>query len=353
MWAATKPFLHPQYGVTTMLAVTLADFRRLDDIRLRLGFFNPNGGYQLAWLTIIMSGSSGLLIRLFDGSSLLTNDGEYLQSQWNLDPMDGTGRSKANLAQLTDGDSLTFVVRCTNHFVGRLMFGILWRKKMVWIHENTVVGYWKARFGLSPACKQYMALTTNAATSGFTWTGAATMWTECALKPTYQNSITTALNAAKSSGTGGTLVPVLTLAASYQHVMLSPTAVSIYNSGTEAVTVQLVQDATLTGASYIQTPFTTPYALFGRGITYDRSASAMSGGRPLKIITVAPNSAVTVPVRLRRPMCYPYPSLRFVSQGTTPSFVFETLTIGATTSGGVAQGVFASMDYDEYGAIIH
>jgi hypothetical protein len=191
----------------------------------------------------------------------------------------------------------------------------------------------------------HVALNSSAATSSFPISFAAVVWTESPPRPTYQNTISTALSGTVNSGISGTLKPALTLASSCKHVMVTPTSISVYNHGAVAVTVQLVLDATLTGASYVAVPN-------GRSITYDTSASAMSSGRPFMTVMVAPGASVTVPVKLRRPLCYPYPSAAFVDLGLTPSFVFETVTVGVTTADASAQGVIVSMDYDEYGASV-
>jgi hypothetical protein len=346
MFAATKPYMQMQPGVTTMGAVTYGYHSRLTDITLRLGFFSPlpsagsgtpNG---IGWLEIAMAGSSGYAFAVRDGNT-------YAQSLWNLDRMDGTGPSGANLSQLATGDSVTFVVRATNQFMGRITYGILWRKRLVWVHETQYRDFNSARLNVAPAAKQYVALSTSCATSGFSYIGSAVVWTESPPKPTYQTSVSSPLGAATNSGTGGTLVPILSLAASYRNVLVAPTAVSICNTGNAAVTVRLVQDATLTGPSWTAVPYTTPFA---RGITYDTTATAMSGGRAFMTVMVAPASAVTVPIKLRRPMCYPLTSI--VLAGSSPSFTYETMTVAATTAGGVAQGVIVSLDYDEYGASV-
>lgn len=296
------------------------------------------------------------------------------QSNWNIDRLDGTGPSKVNLLQrsgdktypyYTDGyfaRGFTLVVSRFGGCLGNTRVGFQLDDVVYYVHEFSVArrNVYVSAFGpgatasFSQVTAPIVSVITNnqpPALGIFASIAVvrASIVSEGPLpveRPTYTRAFTNGAGLL-SSGTGGTLKPIVSIrSADYgdQQAMytgqlvthsIQPTALSVYNSGASPLTVQLVLNASLSGANF------QPVDPYSSCAASDVSAtSRTTDGRIVMTGFVAPGTAASFDLTMtcgKRPI------------GITVYKRFnESYTLLAGTSAGVACPLLYALHWHEF-----
>lgn len=307
----TKRVFPYQPGKSLLVLATFVMAPTEDNLRQRVGYFGAQNGVFLQ-----QNGSTVSFInRHYTGGSV-DDTRDIAQSSWNGDKLDGTGDSGYTL-DLTKSQILFIDIEWLG--VGSVRCGFV-------INGQFIVAHTFHNANVRDSV--YMTTATLPIRYEITATGtlssAASMKQVCStvISEGGYNEAKRELDAQRTTtltGISNTLVPLVTirLNASSLDAVVIPQQVKVFPLTAQDYKVQLVRNATLTGASYNTTTFDN--------VDFDVAATAMTGGDIMQVDYVT--NTVQAAGGINQATGY-----NFANQlGRTISGTSDTMTIGIQT----------------------
>lgn len=214
------------------------------NVRQRIGYFDANNG-----LFFEQNGTTLRVVRrtFVSGAAV---DNAVDQASWNIDPLDGTGRSGYNLNTAT---VQVFVIDFSWLGVGRIRFGVLSGTEISYCHEMTAANALTAVWAQTPSLPIRFELTNTGATGSNTTMKqiCASVLSEGGLDP---------IGLVVSGNTGASAVTVtatetavigVRLTATYNRACIIPLEFSVMSTSANSLIIRAWMRATLTGGAWV------------------------------------------------------------------------------------------------------
>lgn len=263
----TKRYLRYNPGVSHQIMLTGIIGAKKNNVRQRWGYFDASDG-----IFFEQTGTDlAVVVRTSTSGSIV--DTRVLQSDWNIDKLDGTGISGVNLDTSKHN---VYVIDFVWQGAGRIRFGIMHGRGVVYFHQILNANVSTAPFIRSPSRPGRAELTNLGVTIGTTDMDIVCVF---ALRETSDNLLAP-FAASASRGitkvTVSSIKPLITLRpkATFNSITnripIAPQR-AIIQCNQQSILVQVYLNASLTGVSYVS-------AGTNSAAEYDVSATVISGG---------------------------------------------------------------------------
>jgi hypothetical protein len=237
------------------------------NLRQRVGYFGTQNGlfFQLNNTT------KSFVMRTYVGGSVDDTTRKVDQSSWNGDKLDGTGASGLTL-DLTKPQILWFDFEWLG--VGNVRCGFIINGEYIVCHTYQTANVYGTSVYMTTAILPIRYEITNTAATAdasFLKQICSSVMSEGGLEP---NSIDhVAIRSTSLTSVGTTLLPLVSirLASTALGAVVLPSAVKVIPTSADNFEIQLVKNATLTGAAYST-------VASDANVQFDVSSTAMSGG---------------------------------------------------------------------------
>jgi hypothetical protein len=299
------------------------------NLRQRCGYFGTQNGlfFQLNDTT------KSFILRTYIGGSVDDTTRKVDQSAWNGDKLDGTGASGLTL-DLTKPQILWMDFEWLG--VGNVRCGFIINGQYIVCHtyQNANVTGTSVYITTAILPVRY-EITNTGATSGSSSLKqiCSSVVSEGGLEPTSIDHVAIRTTALTSVGT--TLLPLVSirLASSALGAVVVPSAVKVIPTSADNFEIQLVKNATLTGASYSA-------VASDANVEFDVAATAMSGGTIVQIDYAASSNQGTNALNPISAFNWDY------QLGASLAGVSDVYTIGVKTFSGTGDIIGSLTFYD-------
>jgi len=287
------------------------------NLRQRVGFFSTQNGLYFE-LTGASPGTKAFVLRTYISGSVDNTTRRVEQSAWNGDKLDGTGPSGLTL-DLTKPQILWMDFEWLG--VGNVRTGFIINGQYIICHtyqNANVTGNSVYMTTATLPVRYEITNTAETASSSSLKQICSSVVSEGGLEPT---SIThVAQRTTSLVGFGTTLVPLVSirLASTALGAVVLPNAIKVLPTSADDFEIQLVKNATLTGASYSA-------VASDANVEYDVAATAMTGGTITQLDYVA--SSVLGNVPLNEPGAFNWDT----QLGASLAGVSDVYTLGVRT----------------------
>jgi hypothetical protein len=245
------------------------------NLRQRVGYFSTQNGLYFE-LTGASPGTKAFVLRTYIGGSVDNTTRRVEQSAWNGDKLDGTGASGYTL-DLTKPQILWMDFEWLG--VGNVRVGFIINGEYIVCHTYQNANFTGTSVYITTATLPVRyEITNTAATADASSLKqiCSSVVSEGGLEPTSIDHVAIRTTALTSVGT--TLLPLVSirLASSALGAVVVPSAVKVIPTSADNFEIQLVKNATLTGASYSA-------VASDANVEFDVAATAMSGGTIVQI----------------------------------------------------------------------
>ena len=273
----------PGKGLLVLATFVMATAKT--NLRQRCGYFGTQNGlfFQLNDTT------KSFILRTYIGGSVDDTTRKVDQSAWNGDKLDGTGASGLTL-DLTKPQILWMDFEWLG--VGNVRCGFIINGQYIVCHtyQNANVTGTSVYMTTAILPVRY-EITNTGATSGSSSLKqiCSSVVSEGGLEPTSIDHV--ARRATALTGVGTTLLPLVSirLASTALGAVVLPSAVKVIPTSADDFEIQLVKNATLTGASYSA-------VASDANVEFDVAATAMTGGTICQIEYAASSNQGTSPL---------------------------------------------------------
>jgi hypothetical protein len=302
------------------------------NLRQRVGYFGTQNGLYFE-LTGAAPGTKAFVMRTYVGGSVDNTSRRVEQSSWNGDKLDGTGPSGLTL-DLTKPQILWFDFEWLG--VGNVRCGFVINGQYIVCHTyQTANVYGNSVYMTTAILPLRYEITNTAATADASYLKqiCSSVMSEGGLEPSSIDHV--AIRTTAKTGVGTTLLPLvsITLSTSALGAVVLPSAVKILPTSADSFEIQLVKNATLSGAAY-------SVVASDANVMFDVNATAMTGGTIVQIEYVAgTNQGQTV--------LNPVSAFNWDYQlGASLAGVSDVYTIGVKTISGTGDVIGALTFYD-------
>ena len=245
------------------------------NLRQRVGYFGTENGLYFE-VTGAAPGTNAFVMRTYISGSVDNTTRRVEQSAWNGDKLDGTGPSGLTL-DLTKPQILWFDFEWLG--VGSVRCGFIINNQYIVCHTYQTANVYGTSVYMTTAILPIRYEITNTAataTASFLKQICSSVMSEGGLEPASIDHVAVRPTALTSVGT--TLVPLVSirLLSTALGAVVLPSAVKVIPTSADSFEIQLVKNATLTGASYSAVPSDA-------NVQFDIAATAMTGGTVVQI----------------------------------------------------------------------
>jgi hypothetical protein len=299
------------------------------NLRQRVGYFSTQNGLYFE----LNNTTKAFVIRTYVSGSVDNTSRRVEQSAWNGDKLDGTGASGLTL-DLTKPQILWMDFEWLG--VGNVRTGFIINGQYIVCHTYQTANVYGTSVYMTTAILPIRYEITNTAETADASSLkqiCSSVMSEGGLEPYSVDHC--AIRTTSLTGVGTTLLPLVSirLSSSALGSIVLPSAVKILPTSADSFEIQLVKNATLTGASYSAVPSDA-------NVEFDVSSTSMSGGTIVQIDYVAgSNQSQTVlnPVSL---FDWDY------QLGASLAGVSDVYTIGVRTLAGTGDVIGSLTFYD-------
>jgi hypothetical protein len=287
------------------------------NLRQRVGYFSTENGLYFE-LTGASPGTKAFVLRTYVGGSVDNTSRRVEQASWNGDKLDGTGASGLTL-DLTKPQILWMDFEWLG--VGNVRVGFIINGQYIVCHTyQTANVYGTSVYMTTASLPVRYEITNTAATADASSLKqiCSSVMSEGGLEPTSISHVAQMTNAL--TGIGTTLVPLVSirLASTALGAIVLPNAVKVLPTSADDFEIQLVKNATLTGASYSA-------VASDANVQFDISSTSMSGGTIVQLDYVA--SSVLGNTALNEPGVFNWDT----QLGASIAGTSDVYTLGART----------------------
>ena len=302
------------------------------NLRQRVGYFSTENGLYFE-LTGASPGTKAFVLRTYVGGSVDNTTRRVEQSAWNGDKLDGTGASGLTL-DLTKPQILWMDFEWLG--VGNVRVGFIINGQYIICHTyQTANVYGTSVYMTTAILPVRYEITNTAATADASYLKqiCSSVMSEGGLEPTSIDHV--AIRTTAKTGVGTTLLPLVSirLASTALGAVVLPSAVKVIPTSADNFEIQLVKNATLTGASYSA-------VASDANVEFDVSSTAMSGGTIVQIDYTASSNQSTTPLNPIAAFNWDY------QLGASLAGVSDVYTIGVKTFSGTGDIIGSLTFYD-------
>ena len=245
------------------------------NLRQRVGYFGTQNGLYFE-LTGAAPGTKAFVMRTYVGGSVDNTTRRVEQSAWNGDKLDGTGPSGLTL-DLTKPQILWFDFEWLG--VGNVRCGFIINGQYIVCHTYQTANVYGTSVYMTTAIlplRYEITNTAETADASFLKQICSSVMSEGGLEPASIDHVAARTTDLTSVGT--TLLPLVSirLASTALGAVVLPSAVKVIPTSADNFEIQLVKNATLTGATYNA-------VASDANVQYDVAATAMTGGTIVQI----------------------------------------------------------------------
>jgi hypothetical protein len=242
------------------------------NLRQRVGYFGTQNGLYFE----LNNTTKAFVMRTYVGGSVDNTTRRVEQSSWNGDKLDGTGASGLTL-DLTKPQILWFDFEWLG--VGNVRCGFIINGQYIVCHTYQTANVYGTSVYMTTAILPIRyEITNTAATADASYLKqiCSSVMSEGGLEPASIDHC--AIRTTSLTGVGTTLLPLVSirLASTALGAIVLPSAVKVIPTSADNFEIQLVKNATLTGASYST-------VASDANVEFDVSSTAMSGGTIVQI----------------------------------------------------------------------
>jgi hypothetical protein len=253
------------------------------NLRQRVGYFGTQNGLYFE----LNNTTKAFVMRTYVGGSVDNTSRRVEQSSWNGDKLDGTGASGLTL-DLTKPQILWFDFEWLG--VGNVRCGFIINGEYIVCHTYQTANVYGTSVYMTTAILPIRyEITNTAATADASYLKqiCSSVMSEGGLEPSSIDHV--AIRTTSLTSVGTTLLPLISirLASTALGAIVLPSAVKVIPTSADNFEIQLVKNATLTGAAYST-------VASDANVQYDVSSTAMSGGTIVQIdYTASSNQGTT------------------------------------------------------------
>jgi hypothetical protein len=244
------------------------------NLRQRVGYFGTQNGLYFE-VTGAAPGTKAFVMRSYIGGSVDNTTRRVEQSAWNGDKLDGTGPSGLIL-DTTKSQILWFDFEWLG--VGNVRCGFIINGQYIVCHTYQTANIQSSVYMTTAILPIRYEITNTAATAdaSFLKQICSSVMSEGGLEPASIDHV--AIRTTDLTSVGTTLLPLVSirLASTALGAVVLPSAVKVIPTSADNFEIQLVKNATLTGATYNA-------VASDANVQYDVAATAMTGGTIVQI----------------------------------------------------------------------
>jgi hypothetical protein len=302
------------------------------NLRQRVGYFSTENGLYFE-LTGASPGTKAFVLRTYVGGSVDNTTRRVEQSAWNGDKLDGTGASGLTL-DLTKPQILWMDFEWLG--VGNVRVGFIINGQYIICHTYQTANVYGTSVYMTTAILPVRYEITNTAATAdasFLKQICSSVMSEGGLEPASIDHV--AIRTTAKTGVGTTLLPLVSirLASTALGAVVLPSAVKVIPTSSDNFEIQLVKNATLTGASYSA-------VASDANVEFDVAATAMTGGTIVQIDYTASSNQGTTPLNPISAFNWDY------QLGASLAGVSDVYTIGVKTFSGTGDIIGSLTFYD-------
>jgi hypothetical protein len=299
------------------------------NLRQRVGYFGTQNGLYFE----LNNTTKAFVMRTYVGSSVDNTSRRVEQSSWNGDKLDGTGASGLTL-DLTKPQILWFDFEWLG--VGNVRCGFVINGQYIVCHTYQTANVYGTSVYMTTAILPIRyEITNTAATADASYLKqiCSSVMSEGGLEPASIDHC--AIRTTAKTGVGTTLLPLVSirLSSSALGAIVLPSAVKVIPTSADNFEIQLVKNATLTGASYST-------VASDANVEFDVSSTAMSGGTIVQIDYTASSNQGTTPLNPIAAFNWDY------QLGASLAGTSDVYTIGVKTFTGTGDIIGSLTFYD-------
>jgi hypothetical protein len=301
------------------------------NLRQRVGYFGTQNGLYFE-VTGAAPGTNAFVMRTYVGGSVDNTTRRVEQANWNGDKLDGTGPSGLTL-DTTKSQILWFDFEWLG--VGNVRCGFIINGQYIVCHTYQTANIQASVYMTTAILPVRYEITNTAATASASFLKqiCSSVMSEGGLEPASIDHVarrTTAL-----TGVGTTLLPLVSirLASTALGAIVLPSAVKVIPTSADNFEIQLVKNATLTGASYNA-------VASDANVEFDVAATAMTGGTLVQIDYAASSNQGTTALNPLSAFNWDY------QLGASLAGVSDVYTIGVKTFTGTGDIIGSLTFYD-------
>ena len=244
------------------------------NLRQRVGYFGTENGLYFE-VTGAAPGTNAFVMRTYIGGSVDNTTRRVEQSSWNGDKLDGTGPSGLTL-DTTKSQILWFDFEWLG--VGNVRCGFIINGQYIVCHTYQTANIQSSVYMTTAILPIRYEITNTAATAtaSFLKQICSSVMSEGGLEPVSIDHVAQRTTSLTSVGT--TLLPLVSirLTSTALGAVVLPSAIKVIPTSADNFEIQLVKNATLTGASYSA-------VASDANVEFDVAATAMTGGTLVQI----------------------------------------------------------------------
>jgi hypothetical protein len=299
------------------------------NLRQRVGYFGTQNGLYFE----LNNTTKAFVMRTYVGGSVDNTSRRVEQSSWNGDKLDGTGASGLTL-DLTKPQILWFDFEWLG--VGNVRCGFIINGQYIVCHTYQTANVYGTSVYMTTAILPIRyEITNTAATADASYLKqiCSSVMSEGGLEPASIDHC--AIRTTSKTGVGTTLLPLVSirLASTALGAIVLPSAVKVIPTSADNFEIQLVKNATLTGASYSA-------VASDANVEFDVSSTAMSGGTIVQIDYTASSNQGTTPLNPIAAFNWDY------QLGASLAGTSDVYTIGVKTFTGTGDIIGSLTFYD-------
>jgi hypothetical protein len=299
------------------------------NLRQRVGYFGTQNGLYFE----LNNTTKAFVMRTYVGGSVDNTSRRVEQSSWNGDKLDGTGASGLTL-DLTKPQILWFDFEWLG--VGNVRCGFIINGQYIVCNTyQTANVYGTSVYMTTALLPVRYEITNTAATADASYLKqiCSSVMSEGGLEPASIDHC--AIRTTALTGVGTTLLPLVSirLASTALGAIVLPSAVKVIPTSADNFEIQLVKNATLTGASYST-------VASDANVEFDVSSTAMSGGTIVQIDYAASSNQGTTALNPIAAFNWDY------QLGASLAGVSDVYTIGVKTFTGTGDIIGSLTFYD-------
>jgi hypothetical protein len=299
------------------------------NLRQRVGYFGTQNGLYFQ----LNNTTKSFVMRTYVGGSVDDTTRKVDQSSWNGDKLDGTGASGLTL-DLTKPQILWFDFEWLG--VGNVRCGFIINGQYIVCHTYQTANVYGTSVYMTTAILPIRyEITNTAATADASYLKqiCSSVMSEGGLEPASIDHC--AIRTTAKTGVGTTLLPLVSirLASTALGAIVLPSAVKVIPTSADNFEIQLVKNATLTGASYSA-------VASDANVEFDVSSTAMSGGTIVQIDYTASSNQGTTPLNPIAAFNWDY------QLGASLAGTSDVYTIGVKTFSGTGDIIGSLTFYD-------
>ena len=299
------------------------------NLRQRVGYFGTQNGIYFE----LNNTTKAFVMRTYVGGSVDNTTRRVEQANWNGDKLDGTGPSGLTL-DLTKPQILWMDFEWLG--IGNVRCGFIINGQYIVCNTYQTANVYGTSVYMTTAILPVRYEITNTAATAdasFLKQICSSVMSEGGLEPASIDHV--ARRATALTGVGTTLLPLVSirLASTALGAIVLPSAVKVIPTSADNFEIQLVKNATLTGASYSA-------VASDANVEFDVSSTAMSGGTIVQIDYAASSNQGTTALN-------PISSFNWDFQlGASLAGVSDVYTIGVRTFSGTGDIIGSLTFYD-------